>query len=105
LKQFRGTGSTQVLLSLGTSTNDTVTNSEQIASYGKAIMNIKLRATDGCFGVIIYIIVLSRYFAGGKEKNHEQIQRGYWILDRGLKPVLAEYEAELNSGCISTLTF
>jgi hypothetical protein len=39
--------------------------------------------------------MLSRHFAGGKKENHEQIQRRYWIADRDLEPVLAEYKTEL----------
>jgi hypothetical protein len=49
--------------------------------------------------------MLSRHFAGGKEENHERIQRRYWIPDGDLERVLADYETELNCGCISTLTF
>jgi hypothetical protein len=40
--------------------------------------------------------MLSRQFSGGKEVNYERIQRRYWIPDRDLERVLADYETELN---------
>jgi hypothetical protein len=51
---------------------------------------------EECFGLIIPVSVLSRNLAGGKPRTNSEGLGG--LPAEVLRPVLAEYEAALNSG-------